>query len=224
MTGETFFVRTPWDARAFGFDTYELTDASPAALAAVEGVRGHFTARVDPLASKALLHRSGFYYCDTLIEPHCSAGSFRDHRHASVSIAPAAGFEQVRAFADGAFLNGRFHRDFNVGRRLADARYSAWLKELCDAGKCFGLLHEGDPAGFLCHEAGSLVLHALAERYRGRGLAKCIWSAVCRELFAQGQEELRSSISASNMPALNLYASLGFRFRNPKDIYHRFNP
>ena len=224
MTSETYFVRTPWDARAFGFETYELVDVSDAALAAVEQVRGHFTARIDPLASKELLHRHGFYYCDTLIEPHCRADQFRDHVRAAIGLSRHVPFEKVRSFTDNAFLNGRFHRDFHIDPRLADARYGSWLEELCEAKRCMGLLHDGDLAGFLCHDWNRIVLHALQERYRGKGLAKYFWSAACRELFAQGQEELQSSISASNMPVLNLYASLGFRFRNPKDIYHRYNP
>jgi hypothetical protein len=29
-----------------------------------------------------------------------------------------------------------------------------------------------------------------------------------------------SSISAANIPVLNLYSPLGFRFKNPKDIHH----
>jgi len=65
------------------------------------------------------------------------------------------------------------------------------------------------------------VLHALGAKHRGRGLARHLWSAVCAELARQGALELTSSISATNLAALNLYVSLGFRFRNPVDVYHR---
>lgn len=224
MTANPAIVRTPWDARVFGFETYEIMEASEAALAAAEQMSGHFTVRVDPLAPKESLHRHGFYYCDTLIEPHCRLERFTGHAHDAVAVARGVPFEQVGALAGETFLHGRFHRDFAIDRRLADARYGAWLRDLCDAGRCLGLLFDGGLAGFLCHDRNRIVLHALRERYRGRGLAKYFWSAACRELFAQGYDELRSSISASNMAALNLYASLGFRFRNPKDIYHRYNP
>jgi ribosomal protein S18 acetylase RimI-like enzyme len=44
---------------------------------------------------------------------------------------------------------------------------------------------------------------------------------MCAELARQGAPELTSSISATNLAALNLYVSLGFRFRNPVDVYHR---
>ena len=61
----------------------------------------------------------------------------------------------------------------------------------------------------------------MGEAHRGRGLAKYFWSAVCRHLFEQGQAEIRSSISFTNIAVINLYSSLGFRFRKPVDIYHR---
>ncbi|MEX0267936.1 GNAT family N-acetyltransferase [Leptolyngbyaceae cyanobacterium UHCC 1019] len=75
-------------------------------------------------------------------------------------------------------------------------------------------------AGFWGYSENKIVLHALGSDYRGRGLAKYFWSAACRELFRQGHSELVSSISFSNTPALNLYISLGFRFRNSYDLYH----
>ena len=39
-----------------------------------------------------------------------------------------------------------------------------------------------------------------------------------------GHEEVKSSISAANIAVLNLYASLGFSFSKPQDIYHRLVP
>lgn len=224
MSADAAIAATPWDARVFGFDTYEIAEVSEAVLKKAATMRGHFTARVDPLASKELLQRHGFYYCDTLIEPHCAADRFRDHVHDAIGLARAVPFGKVRTFAHGAFRHGRFHRDFNIDPRLADARYEAWLEELCGSGRCFGLLHDRDLAGFLCHDGNRIVLHALGEASRGKGLAKFFWSAACRALFAEGHKTLQSSVSVSNMAVVNLYASLGFRFKNPKDIYHRYNP
>jgi ribosomal protein S18 acetylase RimI-like enzyme len=124
----------------------------------------------------------------------------------------------------GAFRHDRFHRDFSVERARADLRYENWLKTLHGSGKVYGLTWENEVAGFIAHEGGKLVLHALGEQHRGRGLARYLWSAVCVDLARRGEEELTSSISATNLPALNLYVSLGFRFRNAVDIYHRVIP
>jgi ribosomal protein S18 acetylase RimI-like enzyme len=223
MSAGRLIERTPWDCAALGRDAFELAHAGPEALAEVRAP-GHYTVKVDPLASKKALHAAGFYYCDTLIEPHCRAERVRAAPH------PAAGFETspqlapLLAICRTAFRHGRFHRDFNVDPRAADQRYETWLTGLHAAGKVYGLTWEGKTAGFIAHEGGQLVLHALDERHRGRGLARHLWSAVCADLAAKGAAELTSSVSAANVPALSLYAKLGFGFRNPIDVYHRVIP
>lgn len=212
---------TPWDTAAFGVPTYELPDASAESLRLAVQTPGHHTVRVAPLASKQLLHEHGFYYCDTLIEPCCVAGKLKALAHPEATISKNAGWEALHVICHGAFSHGRFHRDFNLDRTRADLRYDNWLKQLHEQHSVYGLLWRNELAGFIGHSGNKLVLHAVAEAYRGKGLAKYWWSAVCAELFGAGCEEVSSSISAANLAALNLYASLGFDFRNPVDVYHR---
>jgi len=68
------------------------------------------------------------------------------------------------------------------------------------------------------------VLHAMTPAFRGRGLAKFLWTTVCDALFLQGHAELCSSVSAANIAVIRLYQSLGFRLRHPVDVYHRWTP
>jgi ribosomal protein S18 acetylase RimI-like enzyme len=223
MAAAKSIERVPWDSAALGCDAYELSSAAPAVLAQVRAP-GHYTVRTDPLADKRILHENGFYYCDTLIEPFCAALAFTPHPHPAVGVSRDAALEPLLAICRGAFEQGRFHRDFKVKRAAADLRYANWLKTLHAAGKVYGLLWEEELAGFIAHEGGKLVLHALGPKHRSRGIARHLWSAVCADLARQGEKELTSSISATNLAALNLYASLGFRFRNPVDVYHRVIP
>jgi ribosomal protein S18 acetylase RimI-like enzyme len=223
MSAGRLIERTPWDCAALGRDAFELADAGEAALAQV-GAPGHYTVKVDPLASKKALHEKGFYYCDTLIEPHCPAGRLIPFPHPAAAFELRPQLDPLIAICRNAFRHGRFHRDFNVAARLADQRYETWLAKLHGAGKVYGLTWEGEPAGFIAHDGGKLVLHALDNRHRGRGLARHLWSAVCGDLVRAGAAELSSSVSAANAPALSLYAALGFRFRNPLDVYHRVIP
>ena len=216
-------VPTPWDERALGIATYQIERVSEETLAAAAKLPGHFTVKLDPQASTRLLHEHGFYYCDTLIEPYCIRRRFVPVRDGKVSLATEVSLAGLLAISHGAFTHGRFHRDFNVARSVADARYDNWLRDLQQAGSVFGLQYDNELAAFFAYQAQRIVLHAMAAQFKGRGLAKALWTAACERMFDAGHAEISSSISAANMAALNLYASLGFGFRNPLDVYHRLN-
>lgn len=214
--------KTPWDSKVFGLDTYEIRRLSKASLEGALKLKGHFTVKVDPLSSKKLLHAYGFYYCDTLIIPYCTPGRFRYFEHEDVSVMTDIDIAGLSAMSDYAFFHGRFHRDFNIDKHRADLRYAGWLKDLHKSGGVFALTLKGDVAGFFAFSENKILLHAINKKYKGKGLSKHLWSVACGELFGRGYDELTSSISASNAPAINLYCSLGFRFRDPLDVYHRY--
>ncbi len=213
------FEETPWDAIIYGMPTFEI-DHSESDLEQAIRRPGHYTVRVDPLVDKRLLHAYGFYYCDTLIEPSCTSERFRFSDHPDFTAGPCYSVDELIGIGHGAFSHGRFHRDFNLDRDLADLRYDRWLENLQKEGKVLGLYRGEELCGFIGHSGGKLLLHALEESSRGKGYGKYFWSAACRKIFDQGEKEISSSISASNLAVLNLYASLGFRFGHATDIYH----
>jgi ribosomal protein S18 acetylase RimI-like enzyme len=215
------FKLVPWDSAAFGIQAYELAVPTPEVLKMATQLPGHYTVRVDPLSSKRWLHDCGFYYCDTLIEPYCTEERFVPLDDMDVSVSHRLALEPLLGVCHGAFSHGRFHRDFNLSKSQAVQRYDHWLAQLHAAGKVYGLLYRGELGGFIAVDGNRLVLHALAESLRGRGLAKYLWTPVCRTLFEVGHAEVTSSVSATNLAVVNLYARLGFGFRNPVDIYHR---
>ena len=212
---------TPWDAAAFAMPSWELLEYSAASLLQAIQTPGHHTLKVDPLADKLLLHEINFYYCDTLIEPDCNGTRLRPVHHPDAVISKELDANEALAICHGAFAHGRFHRDLNLPKEAADLRYDNWLMQSLEAQQVYGLYWEKELAGFISSSDNTLTLHAVGEKYRGKGLSKYWWSAVCSELLATGSDEVKSSISASNIPVLNLYTSLGFSFRKPVDIYHR---
>lgn len=224
MKKSAFFQKVIWDTENFGFDCFELREASSEALAATNQTPGHYSIKVDPLSSKELLHAHGFYYCDTLMETYCDREGFVSHPHSDVALSQDYDFEELVDIVRGAFVHGRFHRDFRIDPKQADARYAHWLKSLHEQHAAFALLWQGKVIGFFAYSANRIALHAIHKDYRGKGLAKFFWSAACQELFRQGHAKLVSVISAANIPVLNLYISLGFRFRDPVDVYHKFVP
>lgn len=214
-------IPTPWDKKVYGFDTWEVINPNEEVLSGLGAHSGHYTIKIDPLASPELLHRHGFYYCDTLLEPFAERKRQVVFHHDQVGIDLAPKKDDVLKISHGAFRHGRFHRDFNIDPVLADRRYDQWASQLCDEKNVFGLTFAGDQAAFFAFRENKIVLHAVAERFQGKGLAKYLWSRACCELFARGYGELSSSVSAANLAIINLYASLGFRFRKPVDYYHR---
>lgn len=221
MNNHLLITPTPWDSVAFGMPTWEVPVYSAESLIHAESIVGHQTIRVDPLANKKLLHEHGFYYCDTLITPTCKANRLRPVFHPDATILKLVeDCCDVESF-HGIFAHGRFHRDFNLPVTAADVRYTNWLKQLVANQQVYGLYWKGVLAGFIGYNGSALLLHAVSEEFRGQGLAKYWWSDVCQELIQQGQIEITSSISAANVAVLNLYASLGFSFTKPQDIYHR---
>jgi ribosomal protein S18 acetylase RimI-like enzyme len=212
---------SPWDQKAFGIPCYEIDGFNPESGQWAQQHPGHYTTRVSPLANKQVLEQYGFYYCDTLIEPFCSLKQFVAHQDKRTSLSKAVALEDLLPISHQAFTFGRFHKDFNISKALADKRYDQWLTQLHNEGKVIGLFFDGKLVGFIAVDNSHLILHAMHPQFRGQGLAKFLWSAVCAELFASGLGEISSSISAANLAAVNLYSSLGFRFRNAQDIYHR---
>jgi hypothetical protein len=184
-------------------------------------IPGHYTVRLDSLGSIQALDVYGFYYCDTLIEPFCLKYDFIEFRDSNVEISQDIPLNLLKEICHGSFSHGRFHRDFNIDRHLADKRYDDWLSQLYFSNNVFGLKYSGEVVGFIGIEKNSLVLHAISTKFRGKRISKFLWTPVCLNLFSQNYFEIKSSISASNIAAINLYISLGFKFRNPKDIYHK---
>lgn len=214
----------PWDQVAFGLPAWELRAPSAAALRQADGVAGIQTVKVDPLADKRLLREHGFYYADTLLATSATAAQLRapaGPAPAGLRVAPAPDPDAALAICHGAFRHGRFHRDLHMDQDGATRRYDNWLRQLLAAGAVHGLYLDDALAGFIGHQGHSLVLHAVGPAWRGRGLAKHWWHLVASELHGAGHTEVVSSISAANVAVLNLYASLGFRFQQPQDIYHR---
>ena len=220
MKTSDYIIKTPWDSKVFGIDTYEIKSVSKKVLEMILNIKGHFTVKVNPLSSKKLLYDYGFYYCDTLIESYCTADEFVYFKHDKTSISTKVNVDNLISISHGAFY-GRFHKDFNIDKECADLRYDQWLKELYNAGNVFGLIFDGELAGFIGFSGKRIVLSAVDGKYKGKELAKYLWSTAYKELFNMGHDEISSSISVSNSAMLNLSRSLGFKFRNPVDVYHK---
>lgn len=191
MTRSTSIQPSPYDSAAFGLPAWDILDYSADTLAAADGHPGLQTIKVDPLADKALLQRHGFHYCDTLLATRATRARLRDvPPRAGIAIdridATHADAQALLHICHGAFAHGRFQRDFMLDRAGADRRYDNWLTQLLAAGNVWVLRADGAVAGFIGHHGAALVLHAVADTHRGKGLARHWWHLAASALLAQG--------------------------------------
>ncbi len=221
----TNISRTPWDREVFGVETYEIIahgngSLNPEVEALVQNP-GHYTLKVNPLSSKEDIQQLGFYYVDTLIEPFCKESDFRPHSHPSAYLQDQMTSKELEPLVLGVFKHGRFHRDFNLDPHLSDLRYLNWASQLNQSGQLIGLGFDQNLIGFFAFDKAKILLHSILPTYQGKGLGKYLWTPACQRLFAQGNSEIYSSVSTANLAIVNLYISLGFKMRNPLDVYHK---
>lgn len=208
------------DTKAFGVNCYQVFSLDDEVLNFISNNHGHYTYRTAPLSDKSKLHENGFYYCDTLVEPYATQAQAKFYENDDLSVCHDGPLEQALNLCKSAFVYDRFHRDPQIDNTLADKRYERWLIELFDMKQVYFLFYQNSFSGFIAYMNNKLVLHAMTDQFRGKGLAKYFWSKVCFEMFAGKHHEITSSVSVTNLAVVNLYASLGFKFRDPVDIYH----
>ncbi len=128
----------------------------------------------------------------------------------------------VRRIAGESFSDDRFHADHNCDQAVADRRFVYWVDDLTgDPEVAFDvMLLKERPIGFMARKAEDLILAGFARKFVGAGLGDFLWLSVLRKLKDAGLNQARTLISIRNTSVLNLYARLGFKFRDPRVTFH----
>jgi len=239
---------TPWDARALGRPTFDVTDLR---LAAEQGTgtddglfaafdqacrvhgAGLVTARLpaDRRLAVARLQAAGFRYVETVLrlryanlrrfEPS-AAGRAMALRPARAGDAPA-----LIAQAADTFRHGRFAEDPAIPPEANRRRQIDWMEGLL-AGRAEVLVADvGDvPGAFMAFrtEDGATDLILGGTRPEQAVLAYPFWSAVLARLREQGARRVDTVVSAANVGVLNLYARLGFQVQETLVGLHLHRP
>jgi hypothetical protein len=189
-----------------------------------------------------ILEASGFYFVEATVCPYVALSRYavlaqfvadpsrvlpRRYRPSDldVVVAPAADRQMVasvRKMAGESFVDDRFHVDHNCDRETANRRYVLWVDDLFrDASVRFHvLLFRKQPIAFMASRAGDLLLAGFARRYASGGLGEFFWLRVLHDLRLDGVNGVSTLISVNNISALNLYARLNFKFREPMSTFH----
>jgi len=197
---------------------------------------------LDELRHAPRLASLGFYCVETAICPHanlrrCSALDAFERDPATalhgrtdpaqLAFGVAASDDDraaIRAMAATSFEHDRFHLDPHCDKAIADRRFALWVDEMFEQGKRFYLLRVGGvPAGFMVRSGDTLPLAGFAPAYTRSGLGDFLWLSTMLDMRREGQPRVQTTISANNVGVLNLYARLGYRFRDPVHVYHHWS-
>jgi ribosomal protein S18 acetylase RimI-like enzyme len=239
--GMAVWSRSSWDTRMLKMDAATLRLFSTASLSAAKelgttlsshlrqaGIRYAF-ARLSSRWFHEIqgLETIGFQYVDGLLTftaptESLLAASGADPR---VRLATAADTDALAKLARRGFIFDRFHNDPYVPSQLADDIHAEWLRnsvrgQAADfvvtvdgkGGPCgFVTVKLGQAAGILF---GTIVLVAVAKESSGKGLAKALSREAVRQLKDRGGMYCAVGTQIANIPAANLYLSLGFRLHS----------
>ena len=63
-------------------------------------------------------------------------------------------------------------------------------------------------------------LTAVAPTWQGKGIGGDLWRTMLQRHRTEGADRVATTISGHNLPAINLYARLGFSFRSARMTFH----
>jgi GNAT superfamily N-acetyltransferase len=233
----------PYDVEVFGFAiaqilVLEVAETSPADAnyAIFEEWRDAHDMRIvscrlphDRLRESMFLERQGFRFVETVLHPVIDRLQRRNlpSDHLVVIDATEADLPALRSIAECAFHHERFHIDPRLDPRLGDLRYGRWVENSLHHPRQRLLKIMDGPRllGFFIVEAendGAVYWHltAISPRWQGQGYGRRVWQTMLSLHRDEGHDRVVTTISARNIPVLNLYARLNASFLPPEMTFH----
>lgn len=182
----------------------------------------------DKLLESSLLERNDFRFIEMVLHP--TLANIQDmviyEHELSVSSVENSEVPHIGNIAARAFGYERFHVDPFLDPSLGDIRYRKWAENSYGDKKQHLLKAtlNGKIIGFFLVEyKDDLVywhLTAVAPEWQGQGLGYRVWMAMIEHHKQMGFQRILTTISARNVPVLNLYSRLNFRFLPPEMTFH----
>lgn len=235
---------TPWDRRALGFGTAEITRLEAETVddallllretetwAQVQGVRYLF-GRVPADAGhlRSALSRSG--YAMTECSLALSREGFEDlpkvpgRMRLELRPADRNDLPTLQAIARDDFHHGRFLEDPGIDHAAAVRRSINWVADLLDQGLLQTAAYGNQIVGFHAERLSDdgtharLILTGTAHRYAM--LSMPLWLRALERLAARHASCCSTLVSAANVGVINLYARLGFHYDSTQFGYRKF--
>ncbi len=242
---------TPWDAKALGRPTLDITELSLAAEtggdAALDAdlfgrleqlctgkAAGLVTARLDADRRSAIgrMQAAGFRYVETAYRLSCrNVARYEPPPRVTRTVQlrealPADHDALIEQTAD-SFRYGRFAEDAAIPDEVNRRRQIDWMDGLLN-GRARVLVADADgaPGAFMAFRVNEGVADLILAGTRPKLgiLAYPLWIAVMKVLKEEGVARAETMISAANLGVVNLYGTLGFRFEQALVGLHLHRP
>lgn len=234
----------PWDTESFGFPVAQIArinvgneEATAETLrefddwCAARGVR-LVSCRLDrrQLRESMALEESGFRFVEMVYVPRLESLAQVEHPEVALDVtdATAADLGTIEQMAASVFATGRFRLDWRLSPEGSDRRYADWVRNSFQGPEHRVLKAErdGEIIGFFVTERrhdGGVYWHltAIGQAWQGQGLGLSLWRTMLLRHKAERATYVETTISGHNVPAMNLYARLGFAFTTPQMTFHR---
>jgi RimJ/RimL family protein N-acetyltransferase len=234
----------PWDSEIFGFPVAQIDHLDFGDAKGPSGVFDAFetwcaqhdvrlvSCRLDHLRLREsmALEDAGFRFVEMVYGLRLDSfdGISPPHRAIQVAEAKAGDLSAIEDIAHSAFTTGRFVLDPRLPPELSQRRYATWVRNSFGSSgqKILKAEVDGDLAGFFIVEkrSGNGVywhLTAIAPRWQGKGIGASVWRTMLLQHRTAGATSVETTISAHNLPIINLYQRLGFRFASAQMTFHR---
>jgi len=181
------------------------------------------------LPESMLLEEYGFRFVEMVYRPTCFPIRLAYGHDDGLTIEEAGedDLARVEAIAASAFTTGRFFLDARLEPAASHRRYATWVRNsLADSRQQVLVARaEGAIAAFFIVErradqSAYWHLTAIAPEFQGRGLGRRVWSKMMARHKEEGLRRIETTVSAHNVPVINLYSRLGFRFSAPQMTFH----
>lgn len=228
----------PWDTESFGvrvaqverFVVHDHEGAAEDARALQEWLIDEDIALAscrlphDALVEAMVAEDLGFRFVEMVYAMSIDADQLKDDPALSGlkwDRATPADLSALRELAATAFLTGRWNVDPRVGNAMAGKRYADWVsRSLHDPNHQVLVARVDDAVAglFVVEEsmAGAPTaywhLTAVAPAFQGRGWGRRLWTSMLSRHADRHIRVVRTTISARNIPVVNLYSRLGWRF------------
>jgi len=180
------------------------------------------------LFESELLEQNNFRFIEMVLHP-----TFRnlqdlhiDNQNLLVSSTESEDIKLIGKIAENAFGYERFHIDPYLSSDFGNSRYRRWIENIHSSAKQQLLkitLNEKIIGFFLVEYIKDMVywhLTAISPEFQGRGLGWRVWTAMMARHQGDGFNQILTTISARNIPVLNLYSKLNYRFTPPEMTFH----